>query len=170
MTLLSPNKPRDRSHYEAFRGYHLALYRHVEPTSVTPFSLSARERALHAALVILVRHGAGLRRNEDAIDFRPEEPRVREAIRVLLERVAVADPLEREATEAHVERLVAEWAEKAEQVSRAGGRLYYYTPGKEHRRLLRSFGQPGEGWQTLNSMRSVDRAAVVEVIGALAGG
>src|SRR5262249_16797387 len=38
VTLLSPSKPRDRSHYEKFRTTHERLYSEVEPTSVTPFS------------------------------------------------------------------------------------------------------------------------------------
>jgi len=51
----NPNKPRDRSHYEHFKSYHQSLYRWVEPTCVTPYSLPTRERALHAIVVILVR-------------------------------------------------------------------------------------------------------------------
>jgi hypothetical protein len=52
----APGKPRDRSHYEQFRSYHETFYQFVEPTSVTPFSLPAMERALHALIVIVVRH------------------------------------------------------------------------------------------------------------------
>lgn len=51
----SQSKPRDRSHYERFRTYHQRLYAHVEPTSVTPFSPPAVERALHGVLVAAVR-------------------------------------------------------------------------------------------------------------------
>ena len=36
-------------------GYHSALYRQVESTSVTPFSPRARDRALHAVLIALAR-------------------------------------------------------------------------------------------------------------------
>ncbi len=50
---------RSLSHYENFYAYHQSFYRHVEPTSVTPFTYPARKRALHAALVIVMRHGAG---------------------------------------------------------------------------------------------------------------
>jgi hypothetical protein len=49
-------KARDRSHYEAFLTWHSTLYRDVEATSVTPFASRARDRALHAALVAVVRH------------------------------------------------------------------------------------------------------------------
>jgi hypothetical protein len=57
VTLLNVHKPRDRSHYERFESFHTTFYRAVEPTSVTPFSPRALDRALIAALVGLCRHG-----------------------------------------------------------------------------------------------------------------
>ena len=55
VTLFNAGRSRDRSHYEAFKGYHSALYRQVESTSVTPFSPRARDRGLHAVLIALAR-------------------------------------------------------------------------------------------------------------------
>jgi hypothetical protein len=55
VTLLNVHKPRDRSHYERFSAYHSTFYRAVEPTSVTPFSPRALDRALGATLVALCR-------------------------------------------------------------------------------------------------------------------
>lgn len=49
------SKSRDRSHYEQFIGYHESFYKHVEPTGVTPFSKPARDRALHAIVIALLR-------------------------------------------------------------------------------------------------------------------
>ena len=54
-TMYDGSKSRDRSYYEQFKGYHESFYRHVEPTSVTPFSKPARERALHAVVISLLR-------------------------------------------------------------------------------------------------------------------
>lgn len=57
VTLLNVHKPRDRSHYERFEAYHSSFYRSVEPTSVTPFSPRALDRALVGSLIALCRHG-----------------------------------------------------------------------------------------------------------------
>jgi len=49
ITIFSPMRPRDRSHYEKFKAYHQKLHSQVEPTSVTPFSDAAIRRMLHGA-------------------------------------------------------------------------------------------------------------------------
>lgn len=56
VTIHNAARSRDLSHYENFSSYHRALYRHVEATGATPFAPRARDRALHAVLVSLVRH------------------------------------------------------------------------------------------------------------------
>jgi hypothetical protein len=51
LTIYNPSKSRDRSHFEQFHSYHRRLYERVEPTSATPFALSAIKRALPGALI-----------------------------------------------------------------------------------------------------------------------
>ena len=50
------SKSRDRSFYEKFVSYHKSFYKFVEPTGATPFSKPACDRALHAALITLLRY------------------------------------------------------------------------------------------------------------------
>lgn len=57
VTVYNWTRPRDTSHYERFRSYHSALYRHVEATSVTPFSSRARDKALEGVLASMIRLG-----------------------------------------------------------------------------------------------------------------
>jgi hypothetical protein len=55
LMLYNPGKSRDRSHFEQFHSYHRRLYERVEPTSATPFALSAIQRALPGALITWAR-------------------------------------------------------------------------------------------------------------------
>ena len=144
----SPTKPRDRSHYETFYAYHQSLYRHVEPSSVTPFSLPARQRALHAALVILVRHGLGLCGKDAAGQILRPDVDLDSACQAILDRVALVDSDELEATRAQLERLVDEWKRLATAEAAAGRPLYYdHNAPKTHARLLRAYGSPEPGWR-----------------------
>lgn len=168
VTVYSPTKPRDRSHYESFRAYHDVLYRWVEPTSVTPFALPARERALHAALVILARHAAGLADNAAAELFDPTVEPMRSLIEWLMGRTSRAEPAEAAMTKRHLNELVGEWAARA---ARSRARLtnplvYVGSGGKQFESLLCTFENPAaEAWRTLNSMRHVDSESLIWVHG-----
>lgn len=168
ITLLRASKPRDRSHYEGFRGYHEAFYRHVEPTSVTPWSLASRDRSLHAALTILIRHGCGLRDNLDAGSFRRDDPAVKKAIDVLSRTASAADPDEAAEAASDLRRLAGDWDRRAREAEALGSTLRYQSTGDEPA-LLRDFGQARDGWETMHSMRSVDRQVRVLAIGESLG-
>ena len=55
LAVYAPNRARDRSVFETFRANHERMYANVEPASVTPFSLPAMKRALHATMVAFTR-------------------------------------------------------------------------------------------------------------------
>ena len=157
----SRRRPRDLSHFENFRPYHDSFYRFVEPTSVTPYSAPTRFRALHAALVILLRHGIPeLRRNEDAFQMTPQHGTVRKALALFTRRCAQADPAAAPAVEDQTDRLLQEW-----ELHKRNALLYQsreiQLPG-----LLRDvFKHPDRGlWETMQSMRSVDRMSALRVI------
>ncbi|MFI1531134.1 helicase-related protein [Streptomyces griseus] len=172
VTYFNVTRPRDRSHYETFIDYHRALYRYVEPASVTPWSPPARRRALHAALVILVRHRLGLAAENQAgriTGHRDEAERIADA---LAERAAAA---ERGTTRADAVRadvrtelgyLLDTWYRQARTATTEGKDLYYRSQGKGQHNLLKNFEQRYGLWETLNSMRSVDRECQITVTGA----
>jgi len=53
--LFNPYKPRDLSHYENFSGFHNTMQKHVEPSSLTPFSIPAYTRGIHAVFISMMR-------------------------------------------------------------------------------------------------------------------
>src|SRR5690606_27232738 len=131
-------------------------YRFVEPVSVTPFSLPARNRALHAALVILIRHGAGLSANDAAVRFDKNDAHVQQAVKILLEQARIKDPQESGNSEAHIRRLLDQWEKMVQQSKDTGYPMYYSSRSQHILSLLTDFGSKGTGWPTLHSMRSVD--------------
>ena len=55
VTAFGSTRPRELNHYEYFTGYHLQLYRGVEPVTVFPFAPRARERGLGPICVASLR-------------------------------------------------------------------------------------------------------------------
>jgi hypothetical protein len=167
VTLYSASKPRDRSHFENFKAYHEALYRAVEPTSVTPFSPPARKRALHAALVILMRHAGGLGENSQASLFDPQDSKTKRLIAQLVKRMSRAEPAEAENIQRDMNDIINDWVEKIDRASDEGRPLRYINKGgRQFSSLLKYYGEHDkEGWPTLNSMRNVDAEALIGVSG-----
>lgn len=161
ITHFSSSKPRDRSHYEGFLPFHAALYRYVEPSSVTPFAFPSRKRALHAALVILVRHKAGLSANKEANDFRKDRADIQKLAAALKDRVVKVDPDEANQTHQHINTLVESWHQWATDPDKL---LVYRSNGRQFRALLSNFGSNQETWPTLHSMRNVDRQCEISVV------
>jgi hypothetical protein len=166
VTFFNATRPRDRSHYEAFDVYHRSLYRHVEPTSVTPWSVPSRRRALHAALVILVRHRLGLPAENQAGLVLDHGPEVEALAEELAARAEVCEPFAGEAVRKELADLIADWEDAAREARKDGRELYYRSQGKGQSNLIKSFEQNYGLWETPNSMRNVDRECQVMVKGA----
>jgi hypothetical protein len=164
------DQARSLSHYESFRPYHEAFYRFVEPTSVTPYTYQARQRALHAALVIVMRHARiGLAGNEDAANFDPDHAVVGKAIEELKQRCgqSASDQSQRAEIEAHVDSLVAAWRSEVERCRISRRALRYQVPGNDNAadRLLYNHDDRIKGvWPTLQSLRNVENSALLKVL------
>lgn len=163
VTLFSPSKPRDRSHYEDFRAYHEAIYRHVEPTSVTPYALPARERTLHAALVAVARHALQWKGFDKAGDVDFDDPLTQETFASLLKLMCASDTSEEAALKAFAQERLDEWDGFAE----SHGKLLYEAQqaGTQFPALLYQYGrsQSNALWPTMKSVRNVDAEAEVMI-------
>ncbi|WIV50274.1 DNA helicase [Marivivens sp. LCG002] len=108
ITLYNANKMRDRSRYESFPTWHGALYRDVEATGVTPFAPRARDKALHAPFVAMVRHLVPemLYSPNDAQKYRA---RLEDLIDRICERVSTIDEPEAEATRKELIDFLENW-------------------------------------------------------------
>jgi Helicase conserved C-terminal domain len=174
-TLFRSNRARDRSHFETFRSYHESLYRTVEPTSVTPWSLSSRDRSLAGAVIMLLRHSvAHLATNDAAVLFDLDDPVLMPAVAhlvvQLVERVGLADKTEADETAEQVWALLREWSRRASESRDGDVGLRYDRSSGGDSALVRRFGQQGEGWLVGDSMRSVEPNVAVEVREPLDGG
>jgi len=157
VAVLNAAKPRDRSHFETFFGWHSTLYRDVEATSVTPFASRARDRALHAALVAMIRH---------ADPAMAKRPRLADAPNGLLadvvdeieRRVLAIDPREKNACAQEIDDRLDNWEARSP--------VFYSNPKSFNKSLLisadlnarrRATGRlPPDAWPTMNNMRSVE--------------
>lgn len=166
-------KSRDRSHYERFRAYHESFYRFVEPTGATPFSKPARERALHAVLVSIIRQQAGLSEDKDAVKFDSEyfAAVIADAERFILERVnsiniRAANGMDDDIGEiqSEMDAFIAGWQKKVDSCNEKDASLFFgrrfmvNSPGTDVKRLLKPYNTVGQdnSVETLTSMRNVD--------------
>lgn len=156
---------RSLSHYENFRAYHSSFYRFVEPSSLTPFTKQVRNKALHAALVTAIRHGEnGLLKNTDAEKFYNAEgdtTYIDKIIKKLKQRVKYSVSGECTDVDFHLDSLIAEWKTEASSAIN----LRYKSDDKGATSLLVPFdeGRYAGVWQTLNSMRNVEKTAQFQV-------
>ena len=153
VTLYNTAKPRDRSHYEHHRSYHDSVYRHVEPTSVTPYALPVLERGLPAQLVIAARHLAYLDR-PDRLDL--EDPAIVQFQERLKRRIEEVDPTHADALARSLQRYLNDWSDTMpEEWGRFGeppeNRPLMYPAGTEPR-----VEWGGLAWSVPSSMRNVD--------------
>jgi hypothetical protein len=164
VTNYNPAKPRDRSQYEHFRSYHQSFYRYVEPTSVTPFAVPVRERALHSLVVILTRMWGDPRTREQPWPFPPESliQGVRNAI---LGRIEGMEDSEVAGARRMIEEFLDDWRQL--EPERYGN--FDVRPDPRVPLLVPAGGEWPEDWngrvyEVPTSMRNVDRECQVRTL------
>lgn len=176
-------KSRDRSHYERFRSYHDSFYRFVEPTGATPFSRPARERALHAVLVSMLRQMTGMSEDKDAIYFDEKyfADKLKKIEDFIVDRVTgINERSDGQATDdvdeirTEIKEFFDLWQLYVDECDGEKpttplffGRKYMVTPpADDARRLLKQYGSTGKdiAIETLTSMRNVDTPVLGSIV------
>ena len=162
---------RSLSHYENFRSYHDSFYRFVEPSSLTPFTYQARSRALHAALVIAIRHSdIGLLDNDKAGSFSIDDEKVKKVIKELKIRCKLGIGNNKKTvqkTHEHIDILVDEWVEESKYCNRNKIKMVYNSDDRNFSNLIHNFESTNGLWPTLQSMRNVESSALLKLIGGV---
>lgn len=171
-------RPRDQSHFERFYDYHNRIQSHVEAMTVTPFSEGARERALHAQYVSMIRilgEGA-LSRNKEAGNFDSSfrcSPISLEYLECIKERMQKVSSDSVDNMEAELNKFMDDWVEFAEDTREdSEGLLYEKNPftNVDSNYILRKiddYNQEGGGGLpilTPTSMRNVEKEVEVNKI------
>ena len=156
ITIYNTGKPRDRSHYEHYRTYHSTLYKQVEPTSVTPWAIPVRRRALHALMVSIIRI-LGTEGNAAYPNPLPDDELIEKAYEIIKSRVEDIDSEEAKQTLKEAKDFMKKWEDEfPEKYGDFGvpdkSSPLMYPAGKI---ALPSWG--GRGLETPSSMRSVDK-------------
>lgn len=163
LTIVNWSRPRDMSHYERFRAYHSMLYRHVEASSITPFSPRSRDKAIHAVLLSALRLSSpNLANNDGASNFVRKDPIVARAVDAIIARVHGIDQREEGDARAQIDAFLAQW--EAALVSYPDAVHYQTSPEAAARfRALIQAAEEGSGPNlprgTLNSMREVEKSS-----------
>ena len=170
LTILSPFRPRDRSHYEKFHSYHENLYKFVEPTSITSHSDPVRKRCLHAIIIGLARLWGSTLRYSPSV---PDEKLKNKIKEYILNYVKVADqdhPEEIVNTEKEIKYIFEKWENAKPQEY---GKMVSIANQTSNSLLMIPAGSevPPEGdpFETLTSMRNVDKECNAVIIKSYKG-
>lgn len=163
MMIYNPSKSRDRSHFEQFHSYHRRLYERVEPTTATPFALSALQRGFSGALLAWARqNGATPIQNPAAYSAFLEE-----GFQLLRDRCEFVQAIEdRPRSLAELDRLFSElewkWDQNPQEWEKyppnVNGQYLMLWPGQFYSGI-----QKRRGVSVPSSMRQVDRSSELQI-------
>jgi hypothetical protein len=143
----------------------------VEATSVTPFASRARDRAMHAVLVSMIRHGDRAMLDRPALD-RASDSFLEGVVSEIERRVQSIDAREIEHTREELDDRLDDWLSRAPNS--------YFNPRRPDASLLQSAERyarrraagrlGGAAWPTMNNMRSVEPSTPFRMTEVLASG
>lgn len=180
-TMYDSSKSRDRSHYEQFRQYHDSFYKFVEPTGATPFSRPARDRALGAVVISVLRHLIPeLSDEKSASNFNIDEyadniNRIKTFLinrdKSLTKRLKTGMTNNSAEIASEIDSVLEDWERRAESFGENhfsyGEKYMNKRPEEGEGRLLKAYNtdyNDSASRDTMTSMRNVDAGAKVNIL------
>lgn len=163
LTVYNVSRARDRSRYESFAGWHQSLYREVEATSVTPFAPRARDRALHAPFVAMVRHLVpGMSTPANVEDHEKE---ILHLLDRIVERIKKVDEGEAENARKELEKFLDDWIDGPPREKYWEDHMDALLMSAEHAAETGQRGRDKRQKPTPNSLRNVEASTKFMLLG-----
>lgn len=153
ITLLDPNRAREKSYFEHFINFHSAFYKCVEPISITPFTENTIDKMLTTAFVAYIRNKIPAMSQDDAARYF-EKVKANEFIDFIKNRFG-DDPEITSYFVASLNDLIDDWQSR----SSLGSKLTYKALLKRPTERQ----DDGVDWATMQSMREIDTDTFVEI-------
>jgi hypothetical protein len=150
VTHFDPNRAREKSYFEHFKGFHQAFYKSVEPLSVTPFTENTIEKMVASIIVTYVRNKVpGMAQDVNAKYFTKEmtdglKTHIRNRFGFLGRELLLF--------EKEVDRLSYDWVER---ISNHTDLVY--------KDLLQRPSSNGGSWVIMQSMREIDTSTWLQI-------
>lgn len=153
ITLLDPNRAREKSYFEHFINFHSAFYKCVEPISITPFTENTIDKMLTTAFVTYIRNKVPAMAKDDAARYFEKE-KAKEFIDFIKIRFG-NDPDIISYFISSINELIEDWQNRASLGSKLTYKALLKRPTERQ--------DDGVDWATMQSMREIDTDTFVEI-------
>jgi hypothetical protein len=153
ITLLDPNRAREKSYFEHFINFHSAFYKCVEPISITPFTENTIDKMLTTAFVTYIRNKIPAMAKDDAARYFEKE-KAEEFIDFIKIRFG-DEPDIISYFIGSINELIEDWQNRASLGSKLTYKALLKRPTERQ--------DDGVDWATMQSMREIDTDTFVEI-------
>lgn len=153
ITLLDPNRAREKSYFEHFINFHSAFYKCVEPICITPFTENTIDKMLTTAFVTYIRNKVPAMAKDDAARYFEKE-KADEFIDFIKNRFSENEEIMAYFINA-LNNLIDDWQSRANLGSKLTYKALLKRPTESQ--------DDGVDWATMQSMREIDTDTFVEI-------
>ena len=152
ISLLNPNRAREKSYFEHFNNFHQAFYKSVEPLSVTPFTENTIDKMLSSLMITFIRNTvARMNGNKDVVHFQKE---MIVPLKEFMKNRFSSETYEMNLFERKIDELAYDWIDRIEK-----------SGVKEYKQLLKKPSEKGKNqdWVLMQSMREIDSNTFIRI-------